>query len=106
MPMSGSDTNPPFPKQHCVLLTPRGGVGKQEIEVEAQILSSEGGGLWRCELGNKQQVLCSLGSPFKSKARGKAKRPPWLVPGDSVLCVLSIYDLGRGRITQLLTKRV
>jgi len=62
------------------------------IEVEAQILSCTGGGLWRCELGNGVYNLNSL-----VDRRNRLYQLPTPYPvGDTVFQ----YDLHRGRIVR------
>lgn len=62
-----------------------------EVVVEGTVIEARANAMFDVKLDNEQTVLCTI----CGKIRMNRIR---ILPGDKVVCGLSIYDLSRGRI--------
>lgn len=62
-----------------------------EVVVEGTVIEARANAMFDVKLDNEQLVLCTI----CGKIRMNRIR---ILPGDKVVCGLSIYDLSRGRI--------
>jgi len=65
---------------------------KESIEVEGTVVEALPNAMFRVELANQHLVLAHISGKIRLHYIK-------ILPGDKVLCELSPYDLGRGRIT-------
>ena len=88
-----SNGNQDLGKSGTNKLVPRGGGGKEVIELEGKVIENLPNAIFRVQLDSGQAIIGHL----SGKMRVNMIR---VMPGDRVVVEMTPYDLSKGRITR------